>query len=161
MRRHDLDDVCRIDRGCFPVPWVRSAYHTELNNRSASYFVARLEGKVVGYGGVWIIMDEAHITTIAVDPDYQGQKIGERILLELLQEGIAQGARRATLEVRENNRTAQNLYRKFGFREAALRAGYYTDNGENAIVMWADDMRSPEFRERLRALRRRNSEASR
>src|SRR5262245_47397918 len=86
MRRSDLDIVLRIDRRCFPSPWLQSAYLTELSNRAACYLVARIGQEVVGYGGQWVIMDEAHITTLAVDPLHQGRKIGERLLLALLEE---------------------------------------------------------------------------
>lgn len=153
MLRTDLDAVTRIDRRCFPTPWLPSAYLTELSNRSACYLVARIGQEVVGYGGEWVISDEAHITTLAVDPDRQGRKIGERLVLALMEEAVLQGASHATLEVREGNRTAQRLYRKYGFREAAIRKSYYTDNGENAIVMWAEEIDAPSYRERLRALR--------
>ena len=153
MLRADLDAVYRIDRLSFPAPWLESAYLTELSNRSASYFVARLTQQVVAYGGLWVIMDEAHITTLAVDPPFRGRKIGERLLLALLEEAILQGAHRATLEVRESNRAAQNLYRKYGFHEAALRKSYYTDNGENAVVMWAEQIHLPDYSQLLRELR--------
>jgi ribosomal-protein-alanine N-acetyltransferase len=153
MRRADLDAVLRIDRRCFPSPWLPGAYLTELSNRSACYLVARIGQEVVGYAGEWVIMDEAHITTLAVDPAQQGRKIGERLLLALLEEGILQGATRATLEVREGNRAAQNLYRKYGFHEAAIRRNYYTDNGENAVVMWAEEIHTPHYQARLRELR--------
>jgi len=153
MRRADMDAVFCIDRRCFPTPWMTTAYLTELSNRSACYLVARLNQEIVGYGGMWVIMDEAHITTLAVDPAHQGRKIGERLLLALLEEGILQGASRSTLEVRESNRAAQHLYRKYGFYEAALRRSYYTDNGENAVVMWADGIHTPAYAQKLRDLR--------
>src|SRR5215813_655008 len=135
MGHADVDAVAAIERRSYAVPWHENAYHTELSNRSAAYFVARLDGKIVGYGGMWVIMDEAHLTTLAVDPRYQGRKIGERLLQSIMEEAILHGASRATLEVRERNTVAQNLYRKYGFRDAALRKHYYTDNQENAIVM--------------------------
>src|SRR6266516_3007122 len=100
MRRADVEIVAAIERKCYATPWHENAYYTELTNRSAVYLVARMDGKVIGYGGMWVIMDEAHITTLAVDPPHQGRKIGERLLLALLEEGILQGASRATLEVR-------------------------------------------------------------
>lgn len=155
MRRADLEAVQRIDQRCFPVPWLPTAYMTELSNRSATYLVARQGGEVVGYGGQWVIMEEAHITTLAVDPNSQNRKIGERLLLALLEEAILRGASHVTLEVREGNRAAQNLYRKFRFREAAIRKSYYTDNGENAIVMWADEINAPEYAEYLRVMRQK------
>src|SRR5205807_7845777 len=103
--------------------------------------------------GMWVIMDEGHITTIAVDPQLRGRRIGERLMHGMLEEAIYRGATRATLEVREHNVVAQNLYRKYGFREAAIRKNYYTDNQENAIIMWADDIHDPAYARRLRQLR--------
>lgn len=155
MRRADLEAVQRIDRRCFPTPWLPSAYLTELSNHAACYLVARVGLEVVGYGGQWVIMDEAHITTLAVDPLQQRRRIGERLLQALMEEAILQGANHTTLEVRESNRSAQNLYRKYGFREAAIRKNYYTDNGENAIVMWADEIHTIAYSRLLRDLRQR------
>ncbi|HXG24804.1 MAG TPA: ribosomal protein S18-alanine N-acetyltransferase [Chthonomonadales bacterium] len=155
MRRSDIPAVSVIEHRCYTTPWQENAYYTELSNRFACYLVARLDGQIVGYGGMWVIMDEAHITTLAVDPPYRRRKIGERLLLELMEAAIARGASRATLEVREHNIAAQNLYRKYGFREAAIRKNYYTDNQENAIVMWADDIRAPAYAARLQELRYR------
>ncbi len=153
MRPEDMEAVLRIDRLSFPVPWMPAAFTTELSNRSACYLVARNQGEVVGFGGAWVIMDEAHITTLAVDPLYRGHHIGERLLLALLEEGIRRRASRATLEVRQTNRVARQLYLKFGFYEAAIRKNYYTDNGENAIVMWADNIHSVPYATLLRSLK--------
>jgi ribosomal-protein-alanine N-acetyltransferase len=158
MRKADIEAIHHIDRRCYPSPWLSSAYQTELTNRSACYLVARLAGKVVGYGGQWVIMDEAHITTLAVDPEYQGRKIGEMLLLALMEEAVWRGASHTTLEVRDSNRIAQNLYRKYGFREAAIRKNYYTDNGENAVVMWATEINTPAYANRLRELRQKLNE---
>jgi ribosomal-protein-alanine N-acetyltransferase len=104
----------------------------------------------VGYAGMWLIMDEAHITTLGVDPDFRGMKIGEQILINILDEAVSRGARRATLEVRRNNSVAQSLYAKYGFHTVAIRKGYYANNNEDAFVMWVDDMWSDDF---LRTLR--------
>ena len=153
MLASDLDAVHRIDKRCFPTPWLPGAYLTELSNRSACYLVARIGPSVVGYAGQWIVSEEAHVTTLAVDPDQRGRKIGERLVLALMEEAVLRGATHSTLEVREGNRAAQGLYRKFGFRDAAIRKSYYTDNGENAIVMWAEEIHSPVYREKLRQLR--------
>lgn len=152
MCAEDMEAVLRIDRLSFPVPWMPAAFTTELSNRSACYLVARQNGTVVGFGGAWVIMDEAHITTLAVAPEYRGQRIGERLLLTLLEEGIRRRASRATLEVRQNNRIARGLYQKFGFYEATVRKNYYTDNGEDAIVMWADNIDSVSYRDLLLGL---------
>jgi ribosomal-protein-alanine N-acetyltransferase len=98
-------------------------------------------------------MDEAHITTLAVPPEFQGAKIGERLLMALVEEAILQNASHITLEVRESNRVAQRLYAKYGFQEAAIRKSYYTDNGENAIVMWAVEINTQRYQQHLRTLR--------
>jgi len=161
MRHTDLEAVTRIDRKCFPSPWVPESYLTELSNRAACYLVARVEQEIVAYAGEWVIMDEAHITTLAVDPNYQGHKIGERLLVAMLDEGILRGASHVTLEVRESNRAAQRLYCKYGFRNAAIRKSYYTDNGENAIVMWAEEVNTLQFAQRLRALHQQVEEVCR
>ena len=151
----DVEAVARIDRRCYPSPWLTGAYATELGNRSAAYLVARLGSEVVGYGGHWVNGSEAHITTLAVEPAYQRCRIGERLLIALIEEAWSEGASHITLEVRQSNRAAQRLYQKYGFRAEALRKSYYTDNGENAVVMWAADIRSREFKELLRGLRQK------
>lgn len=154
MRLADLQSVDAIDRRSFPQPWQRSVYEIELQNRAATYLVARLGSDIVGYGGAWVIGDEAHLTTLAVDPDYRGRSIGESLLLCLMEEAVIRRASHATLEVREGNCPAQRLYRKYGFRNAAIRKNYYTDTGENAIVMWADAIHTAVYRQRLFELRR-------
>jgi ribosomal-protein-alanine N-acetyltransferase len=142
-----------IEVECFPTPWHESAYLTELANRSAHYIVACADSRIVGYAGMWIIMDEAHITTLGVARDCRGTKIGEQLLVRLLDEAMRRGARRATLEVRQSNAAAQSLYRKYGFVAAAIRRGYYTDNRENAVVMWIDNVTSPSFTARYETLK--------
>ena len=154
MRSSDLESVETIDRRSFPQPWQPSVYQTELTNRSACYLVARIGPEIIGYGGAWTVGDEAHLTTLAVNPEYRGRRIGERLLLSLMEEAVLRRASHATLEVRESNCPAQNLYRKYGFRNAAIRRNYYTDTGENAIVMWADAVHTAVYRQRLHELRR-------
>ena len=145
MQREDVSRVMEIEVECFPTPWHESAYLTELANRSAYYVVATNNQQIVGYAGMWIIMDEAHITTLGVAPERRRLKIGEQLLVTLLDEALCRGARRATLEVRQSNTAAQSLYRKYGFAAAAIRRAYYTDNRENAVVMWIDNMDNPDF----------------
>lgn len=159
MKPEDIEAVAELDTKCFPTPWSVSAYSTEVHNPNAYYIVARHNSKIVGYAGMWLVMEEAHITTIGVDPDFRGMKIGERMLVNLLDEAIHRGARRATLEVREHNLIAQNLYRKYGFYVAAIRRGYYTDNNENALVMWIDDLWDENFLRNLRINREKLREA--
>lgn len=152
MRQTDVQAVGKIERRSYPTPWHEHAYHTEINNRSACYLVARYVGEVIGYGGMWVVMDEAHITTLAVAPEYRGRKIGERLLQSLLNEAFLMGATRAALEVRQRNVIAQRLYRKYGFREAAIRKNYYSDDHDNALVMWVDDIHTDRFRHHMREL---------
>ena len=98
-------------------------------------------------------MDEAHITTLGVASQYRGQRIGEQLLIALLEQAMRHNARRATLEVRKSNLVAQQLYIKYGFRTAAVRRGYYTDNGEDALVMWVDNLSTREYGDKLDELK--------
>lgn len=149
MLPEDVPSVMIIERECFTAPWRESSYLTELSNRSAYYVVGCVDDEIVGYAGQWVIMDEAHITTLGVSKQYRGRSIGEQLLLALLEEAIRQNAKRATLEVRASNTVAQNLYRKYGFHSIAIRRGYYTDNREDALVMWVDDISTPEYAVKL------------
>lgn len=153
MQREDLPRVMVVERECFPTPWSESAYLTEIANRSAYYVVACVDSEIAGYAGMWIITDEAHITTLGVAKPARGHGIGEQLLVALLDEARRRGARRATLEVRRGNSIAQNLYRKYGFSSAAIRRAYYTDNGEDAVVMWVDDLYSNVFIQRYDELK--------
>ncbi len=154
MRARDIPDVMRIERECFTLAWHESAYRNELANQSAWYVVAEAEQRIVGFAGMWIIADEAHITTIGVERRFRGRKIGERMLVSLIDEALQSGATRMTLEVRETNYIAQNLYFKYGFETAGIRRGYYTDNNEDALILWLNNMDSPAFQARLKRLRR-------
>lgn len=139
MTVDDLDDVLEVEVNSFATPWSRDAFFNELTkNQFANYLVAEVGEKVVGYCGVWIIVDEAHITNIALLPDYRGMKLGEALLAKIMELAKNKGAVRVTLEVRVSNERAQNLYRKFGFVDGALRKQYYTDNLEDALVMWVN-----------------------
>lgn len=150
MRVEDIEHVSRLERRCYTLPWSSSAYVTEVGNPSAYYTVAVLaDGTLVGYAGMWVNMDEAHLTTIAVDPVHRGLKIGERLLLDLLEESMQRGANYASLEVRERNLVARSLYFKYGFDDVAVRKNYYSDNGENALIMWANEIRSPAYLDML------------
>src|SRR5205823_14215141 len=112
----------------------------------------RLEAElrsIVGYAGIWVMTDEAHVTTIASHPDFRGRGIGELLLVALIRRGIEVGARWTTLEVRASNTVAQNLYRKYTFKEMGVRRRYYSDNGEDALVMWTDALDSESFGDTL------------
>lgn len=145
MNLSHLEEVLALEKLCFSNPWSRQAYLFELeNNRLAHYVVAEEDGKVIGYGGMWILMDEAHLTNIAVHPDYRRRGVGELILRTLMAKAYTLGARRMTLEVRQSNYAAQRLYKKLGFVGVGYRKGYYTDNQEDALIMWNDKLLLPE-----------------
>ncbi len=150
----DLPDVHRIERASFSVPWPDDAYRSELTgNRLASYLVARVDRCLVAYGGIWMMVDEAHVTTFAVDPAWRRQRLGETLLLALMDIAIARSAREATLEVRLSNEPARRLYEKFGFRPVGVRPRYYSDNGEDALIMTTSPLRGGAMRNLLADLR--------
>lgn len=139
MTLKDLDEIMVIEKDSFTAPWSRNAFTGELtDNHFARYLVMEHVGTIIGYGGMWLIIDEAHVTNIAVSPLFRGRKLGELLLLQMMAVAYVEGARKITLEVRVSNYQAQNLYRKLGFVEAGLRRGYYSDNREDALIMWAD-----------------------
>lgn len=139
MTVEDVDSVVMIENQSFSVPWSRSAFKAEMvENDLAHYLVAHEEKKIVAYAGMWLILDESHVTNVAVLPDYRGQGIGKQIMTALILYAAQQGANRMTLEVRASNEVAKNLYRQFGFEEAGIRKNYYSDSHEDAIIMWLD-----------------------
>ena len=154
MSIEDLPDVHRIERASFSVPWPDDAYRSEIQgNRLASYLVARADGELVAYGGIWLMVDEAHITTFAVDPAWRRQRVGETLLIALMDLAIGRHAREATLEVRLSNLAARKLYEKFGFRPVGVRARYYSDNGEDALIMTTELLLGGAMQARLVARR--------
>jgi [ribosomal protein S18]-alanine N-acetyltransferase len=156
MRMEDVGAVHEIERLSFRTPWPAYAFEQELKgNRLARYLVARAGDAVVGFAGVWLMVDDAHITTFGVHPDWRRQGIGRQLLLNLAELSIAIGALRMTLEVRPSNVAAQALYRSFGFDVAGRRPGYYTDDGEDALVMTTPDLPSQPMQDLLAAERAR------
>jgi ribosomal-protein-alanine N-acetyltransferase len=156
MLAADISDVLRIEKASFTTTWPADAFYNELTtNKLAHYYVGRFDGKIVAYGGIWVIFEDSHVTTIAVDPAHRGKRFGELMLVRLIDEAIERGAAWMTLEVRESNVGAQQLYRKYGFTTVTTRKGYYSDNNENALVMWAGNLKGELYRQRLRALRAR------
>lgn len=154
MRRRHLRKVLAIEARVYPRPWSASLFLSELAQKSSrSYLVARHEGEVVGYAGMMYTGLEAHITNIAVDPDFHGRKVGSRLMLRLVTEAIARGARTLSLEVRVTNLPAQTMYGKFGFSVVGVRKGYYIETKEDALVMVVDDATTNEYRLRLQTLR--------
>jgi ribosomal-protein-alanine N-acetyltransferase len=150
MRRRHLKGVMAIERQVYPRPWSPNLFLSEMSEpRNRAYLVARIGRDVVGYGGVMCYGEEAHVTTIAVDPAHHRRKIGTRVLYELVQESIQMGARAVSLEVRVSNWGAQRLYSSFGFRPVGIRKNYYQETGEDALVMWVDNVRAREYHEQL------------
>jgi ribosomal-protein-alanine N-acetyltransferase len=155
MRRRHLRSVLRIEALVYPRPWSHSLFLSELALRgSRAYFVARVGRDVVGYAGLMISGDDAHITTIAVDPAQHRHKIGTRLLLVLTREALARGARHMTLEVRLSNHAAQDMYRRFGFGPVGVRKNYYQETNEDALVMWVHEIDSEDYGALLAALER-------
>ncbi len=137
MELTDVDEVWDIEKLSFSSPWSRESFEEEMNgNDKARYVVAVLGDTVVGYGGMWFIIDEAHITNIAVHPDYRQRKLGEMIVEEMLRTAEESGISSLTLEVRASNTPAISLYSKLGFKEYGIRKGYYADTCEDALIMW-------------------------
>ncbi|MDQ3680279.1 MAG: ribosomal protein S18-alanine N-acetyltransferase [Actinomycetota bacterium] len=153
MRRRHLRAVMRIESQVYPRPWSLALFMSELALRSTRvYTVARVEGVVVGYSGLMLAGDDAHITTIAVDPAWHRRGIGSRLLLHMARTAAGHGAGHLTLEVRVGNDAAQVLYRRFGFYPAGVRRNYYAETNEDALVMWVDEIGAPGYRERLARL---------
>jgi len=159
MSREDLEEVCFIERRTFPSPWSRGVFENELAKAGGTrtgatiYLVAKIPGRVVGYTGLFQVGDEGHITNLAVDFKYRRKGIGTLLVLSLIESATRRGIKRLTLEVRKPNLVAQEFYRKFGFREVGLRKGYYSDTGEDAVVMWIGDITSEDCLKRLEGLR--------
>ena len=138
MRECDLDRVCEIEREVFSMPWSREAFEGELeHDRCAFPFVAERDGEVVAYLISWLIEDEVHVGNIAVEPSLQGEGLGKRLFSHCLRSARSKGVVRATLEVRVSNERAISLYEKHGFIPVALRKRYYSDTGEDAVIMLA------------------------
>ena len=162
MREADIATVQEIEREIFSTPWPRNAYYRELASRSSAHYVvlrqegtverptgfhsAELDPSIIGYGGMWRMYDEAHVTTIGVRRDVQHHGHGRILFAGLVQAAYDMGAKWVTLEVRVSNENAMRMYEAFGFKVIGRRKGYYTDNGEDAIVMWSDSIHSPRFR---------------
>ena len=144
MKQEDVPQVTEIDREAFPSLWPPANYERELKNGLAHYIVANDEGEqyITGFAGLWMLVDEAHITNIAVREKHRRQGIGEALLIAVIELAIELGAHLITLEVRASNAEAQKLYAKYGFVRVGLRRGYYTDNREDAVLMSIEDVKS-------------------
>jgi ribosomal-protein-alanine N-acetyltransferase len=156
MRRRHLPEVLAIEAQVYPKPWSSRLFEEELERSGRIYLVARLGPTVVGYAGVLMIADDGHVATIAVDPAWQRHGVARSLLVELVRQAMVLGANQLTLEVRVSNRGAQDLYRSLGFAPGGARKAYYADNGEDALVMWAHDIRSHDYETRLQGLESRS-----
>ncbi len=147
MEPEDIPAVHAIESASFPTPWPPYAFRQELEtNRMARYLVVRAGVRVIGYAGIWLMVDEAHVTTFAVMPAYRRRGIGGLLLSELVELSADLGATVVTLEVRLSNAEARRMYQRFGFRPVGVRPRYYSDNGEDALIMTTDRLDSPEMR---------------
>ena len=156
MTAEHIDAVLAIERASAPHPWTRGIFQDELAHRdSRSYFVALLSAEIVGFGGVLVQVGEAHITNIAVVDRFRRNGIARTLMIRLMAAAVSGSATAATLEVRTSNVGAQRMYHRFGFVPAGVRPRYYPD-GEDAVIMWADEIASPFYTERLAALAQRS-----
>ena len=154
MRRRHLRRVLSIEGRVYPRPWSASLFLSELAQRTTrTYLVAKNNGEVVGYCGMMFTGKEAHVTNIAVDPEFHGRKVGTRLLLTVVTEAIARGAEVVSLEVRVTNDVAQNMYAKFGFAPVSVRKGYYIETNEDALVMVVDNAATTDYRLLLGSIR--------
>ena len=137
MDLSDIDQVLKVEKSSFVSTWTRDIFQQEIAlNQHAHYYVLELEEQIIGYIGMWAVFEDAQITNIAVLPDFRGKKYGEKLFGHACKQAVAMGVERLSLEVRVSNTVAQNLYRKFGLVAGGIRKGYYTDNQEDAMVMW-------------------------
>ncbi|NLT17371.1 MAG: ribosomal protein S18-alanine N-acetyltransferase [Clostridiales bacterium] len=136
LRQEDPAALERLERECFDLPWSRAAFEAELINPCAHYVVLENDTGIIGYAGMWIVIDEAHVTNVAVSPSHRRRGYGRLLMCELMRRAVEAGAEMMTLEVRQSNHVAQSLYRDLGFTWCGLRKRYYSDNGEDAVIMW-------------------------
>lgn len=139
MTGADLDRIMYIEHFSFSTPWSRQSFVTELkDNEYARYFCLELEEKIIGYMGLWLILDEGHITNVAIEPEHRGQGWGHYLMRSVIAKMKDDGVERMTLEVRVSNLAARHLYEALGFKPAGVRKGYYADTGEDAIILWLE-----------------------
>ncbi|MEK7433608.1 MAG: ribosomal protein S18-alanine N-acetyltransferase [Cyanobacteriota bacterium] len=145
MTIEDIDIVSKIEKLCFGEGWTPTPFDKELKRGDCSYFIARENDKIVGYSGTWLILEELHIIIIAVIPDFRERKIGQKLLINLLKDGVKNGAKWSTLEVKSTNIPAQKMYEKFGFAVKGVRKKYYHQDGQDAFIMWTEEIDTPEY----------------
>lgn len=136
MLPEDADAVAEVEKQCFPVPWSRESFWREASNENTLYLLALNDDEVIGYAGTWISFEEAQITNVAIVPEYRGNGNGRAMMEELICRVKEKGVTAMTLEVRPSNAVALGLYESLGFKDCGRRPKYYSDNGEDAIIMW-------------------------
>jgi len=151
MTPDDIEAAAEIEAAVYPQPWSTQVFADELSQQNRTYLAAVKADRVVGYGGLMVVGDEAHVTTVVVHPDERGDRIGTRLMLGLAEAARGSDARSLTLEVRASNASAQRLYRRFGMAPVGVRKRYYLD--EDALIMWVHDIDSEEYGERLSEIR--------
>ena len=153
MSVDDIPAVHAIESASFPTPWPPYAFRQELEtNRMAHYLVVRAGERVIAYAGIWLMVDEAHVTTFAVLPAYRRRGVGGLLMSGLMALSADTGATVLTLEVRLGNVAARQLYQRFGFRPVGVRPRYYSDNGEDALIMTTERLDTPEMQQRMSRL---------
>jgi ribosomal-protein-alanine N-acetyltransferase len=159
MGRADIPEVATLEAAVYPEPWSPRVFFDELSRTNRSYLVMEDDtGAIAGYGGLLVVEEDAHITTLAVAPPMRGRGLGSRLMLALVERALSVGARHLTLEVRVSNKPAQLLYERFGFSPVGKRKNYYLD--EDALVMWATDIDAPGYAERIEGIRQLLEERS-
>ena len=137
MTFDDIDDVLKVEEECFVISWTREDFEREMvENKMALYFVAKIDEKIVGYAGMWHVVNEGQITNVAVLPEYRNMSVGSALMEELIKSAEEREMIGITLEVKISNYTAQRLYSKYGFKPEGIRKNYYKDTNEDAIIMW-------------------------
>ncbi len=150
MAMRDLPAVVAIERRVFTAPWSRRVFTDELAERASRvYRTAWVRSEIVGFAGLMLVDDEAHVNTIAVAPQWHGNRIGTVLLVDLVRTAVERGARHLTLEVRVGNEPALALYRRFGMAPVGVRPNYYPEDDADAFVMWAREIDAPSYRRRL------------
>jgi tRNA threonylcarbamoyl adenosine modification protein YeaZ/ribosomal-protein-alanine acetyltransferase len=149
----DVDALLDIERNLFPSPWTQWMFRAEINNEICFAIVARLEGRIVGYGLLNYIGEEAHLMNLAVTPEIQNLGIGSAMLIRLLEFGSQRGVKKVTLEVRPSNTAARELYRKFGFEQVGIRKKYYTETNEDGLILWTGDITDNKFKDVMKRIK--------
>jgi len=152
MKPQYVEDVLKLERTCFGSGWTSTPFNRELDRNDCAYFVAKENGQIIGYSGYWLLLEELHVTIMGVNPELRNKKTGQILLIKLIREGIKNGAKWSTLEVKATNIPAIKLYEKFGFTVMGRRKHYYQQDGQDALIMWTSELDSEVYQELLNNL---------